>query len=259
MEKNFKLSDVEYVYPTQSSSSQCRGVDYQFLFIYDKEFDLRCVMTAGVLGVYNSQWTEVENVCHHTVAKVYINISFTNYWSSHGDLWGQIVYIPPALADLPDGFYIWAVNHKEQLVYLIPFMGTFGHLQILDTLQLAPLEGTRVYYYSKQECWAAKTAYGDFYRNQECLDCHASSYTDNIVHIIDELLSQIDLPDERIESDHQQVEYCEHQLAVFPSDHCEISGSTNEVEEFVHSFNHHTRCNIICDFIIHDKTVGYLT
>ena len=40
------------MYPPQSSSSQSRDVDYQFSpVIYDKEFDLRCSETAGVLGV----------------------------------------------------------------------------------------------------------------------------------------------------------------------------------------------------------------
>ena len=68
------------------------------------------------------------------MGKVNIDISFTNYWSSHGDIWGQVVYITRTVTELPDGFYIWAVNHREQLVSLIPFMGTFGHLQIQGTL-----------------------------------------------------------------------------------------------------------------------------
>ena len=40
VKNNVKLLDGESVYPPQSSSSQCRDVDYQFsLVIYDKEFD----------------------------------------------------------------------------------------------------------------------------------------------------------------------------------------------------------------------------
>ena len=111
---------------------------------------------------------------------------------------------------------------------------------------MALFGSTRVKYCNRQECWAAKTAYGDFYKNKECLDHHACSYTDYIVHVIDELSSQIDLPDERIESDSQQVEveYCDHQLVSPTSDRFGIAGSTNEVEEFVHSSNPYIRCNI---------------
>ena len=68
------------------------------------------------------------------------------------------------------------------------------------------------------------------------------------------------LMNRRIESDpHQaEVEYCDHQVTSFASDRCGIAGRSHKVEEFVHNSNPHTCSNIIRDFNIHDKTVGYL-
>ena len=51
-----------------------------------------------------------------------------NYWSSHGDHWGQVVHFARNDSDFPQGYYIWAVDPEDQLVSLIPFVGVLGCL-----------------------------------------------------------------------------------------------------------------------------------
>ena len=149
-----------------------------------------------------------------------MKVSFTHYWSTHGDLWGQVVYIAKNAAELSCGFYIWVVNYEEQLVSVIPFMGTLGYLQISYTLQLGFLDSTTVKYRTNQESWEAKSIYQDFYKDKACLDHHGCSYTDYITHIIDKLSAQIAEGDENAANDLPQVEvgYCDHHTDSFASD-----------------------------------------
>ena len=185
------------------SSSLYWNVGNQFLLVfYDKEFDLNFSVTAGALGG------------HNIIEENSVTISFTNYWCSHGDLWGQIVYMNPDVNEHSQGFYIWAVNHEENLVSLVPFRGILGTFQIIGTLQLALLEPTRVNYYKSQEHFAAKETYKDFHKDKHCLGHHACSYTVYMSHIIDELLSEIELLENTGESELHQLEvgYCDHQL-----------------------------------------------
>ena len=70
-------------------SSQWREANLFTFAIYDNELSLRSLVTAGDPGVaYICEGTE-----SLSVNQVMVNIAFTDHWSSHGDLWGQIAYI----------------------------------------------------------------------------------------------------------------------------------------------------------------------
>ena len=106
---------------------------------------------------------------------------------------------------------------------------------------------------------AAKTAYEDFYKNKTCLDPHGCSYTDYVVHIIDPLLSQIDLAEQSFESESPQVEveYCDHHIVSFDPDRiCNVS-SANTVKTLTQGSNSRLRYDTVRDFNIPRKTVGY--
>ena len=164
---NVEMSDCGFVYPPWGPGSQCREASYQFLLvIYDKEFHLRASMTAGVPGrVYSYQETEANNNQFYVIDQIDNNVIFINYWSTHGDLGGPIVYINQDLDELSQGFYIWAVNHKDQLVSLVPFMGTLGPFEVIGNLHLDLIESTRVCYYNSQ-LLAAKTTQAGFIRTE---------------------------------------------------------------------------------------------
>ena len=232
VKNNGEKCNHQYVYPAQDPSSQCHGVDYQFVLVcYDKEFELNFSITAGALGG------------GHSVGENSVIISFTNYWSSHGDLWGQIVFIDPDVKGRFQGSYIWAVNHEENLVSLVPFRGSLGPLEIIGTLQLTLFEHTNVKYYKRQELLAAKQTYEEFYKDINCFGHHACSYTTYMSHIIDQLLSDIELFESTGEAElHQlKVGYCDHQSGL-PAAH---GGHINNTKTFR-------------DYNIPDKTVGYL-
>ena len=179
--------------------------------MYNIRLDWKCCGTAEVLG-YSAQWTYDRWGQAQMFEKSCICVSFANYWSSHGDHWGQIVHLARKESDLPEGYYIWAVDFEEQLVSLIPFMGVLGYLQIVGTLQFGLLQSTRVQYYIADEGLLAKTVHDDFYKNESCLDHHGCSYTEYIVHIINKLSSQADLSEQKFESRSPEVrvECCDH-------------------------------------------------
>ena len=202
------------------------------------------------MGVNNNQ--------SHIMDQISDNIAFTNHWSSHGDLWGQIVHITRDITELSHGFYIWAVNHKEQLVSLVPFMGTLGPFEA--NLHMDLIESTRVSYHKSQELLAAKTAHGFFNKDKNCWGHHACSYTDYMLQIIDELLSEIQPPQNISMSEPQQVGmgYCDHQIAWLVPDRCDIIDSNREGEGLANRSSSPTNYKTFRDFNIPDKTVGYL-
>ena len=108
VENNVKIPDYEFVYPPRGPSSQCREAGYQFsLVIYDKEFNIRSLVTAGVPGgVHTYQGTGASSNQSHVMDQINDNVVFTNHWSSHGDLWGPIVHINQDIYELSHGFYI---------------------------------------------------------------------------------------------------------------------------------------------------------
>ena len=232
VKNNSEKCNHQYVYPPQDPSSQCRGVDNQFVLVcYDKEFELNFSITAGALGG------------GHSVEENGVIISFTNYRSSHGDLWGQIAFIDPDVNGRFQGSYIWAVNHEENLVSLVPFRGSLGPLEIIGTLQLTLFEHTKVKYYKSQELLAAKQTYEEFYKDIKSFGHHACSYTTYMSQIIDKLLSDIDLFESTGEAElHQlKVGYCDHQPGLPGAQ----GGHINNSKTFR-------------DYNIPDKSVGYL-
>ena len=255
-ENNVKLSNCDLMCPPWVPSSQWREANLFTFAIYDNELSLRSLVTAGDPGVaYICEGTE-----SLSVNQVMVNIAFTDHWSSHGDLWGQIAYITRDIIEFSQGFYIWAVNHREQLVSLVPFMGTLGPFRIICNLHLSLMQSTRVRYYKPQEIVAAKTAHRDFYKDKQYWDHHGCSYTQYMVNIIDELTrdktsSQVMLGEE---NQLGGAGYCDHQVNLLTGSKDEVMKDTPEGSGLVSRLYPTPNIDILRDFNLPDKTVGYL-
>ena len=242
--------------PPWFPSSQWREANLFTFAIYDNVLSLRSLVTAGDPGVaYICEGTE-----SLSVNQVMVNIAFTDHWSSHGDLWGQIAYITRDIIEFSQGFYIWAVNHREQLVSLVPFMGTLGPFRIICNLHLSLMQSTRVRYYKPQEIVAAKTAHRDFYKDKQYWDHHGCSYTQYMVNIIDELTrdktsSQVMLGEE---NQLGGAGYCDHQVNLLTGSKDEVMKDTPEGSGLVSRLYPTPNIDILRDFNLPDKTVGYL-
>ena len=108
--------------PRTTSGQGCVCDQTFFLFMYNQDFQLKCSVTAGALGEgTGGQWTATRDDQFSLRKDVSMNISFTNYWSAHGDLQGVVGYIDKNLPELSPGFHIWVVNYEELSVSLIPY------------------------------------------------------------------------------------------------------------------------------------------
>ena len=74
----------------------------------------------------------------------------------------------------------------------------------MGALQFRLLEATRVNYHTTQKVLLAKTVHDDFYKNKSCVDQHGCSYTEYMVHIIDELVFQAESADQSFGSGSSQ-------------------------------------------------------
>ena len=115
--------------------------------MYNHDFQLKCSVTAEALGVgTGGQWSSTPENQFSLRKDVSMNVSFTNYWSTHSGLQGVVVYIHKNAAGLSGGFYIWVVNYEELSVSLIPFNGVLGYLYISHTVGFSGLHYNQIPY-----------------------------------------------------------------------------------------------------------------
>ena len=101
----------------------CDVGPYFSLAIYNTLNEVRHICASGILGEKSTdQWDFYKSSQSYAVKSSGIKLSFTYYWSTHGDQLGQVVFDNDS--DITHSYCIWSVTQREQLLTLT-FHGQF--------------------------------------------------------------------------------------------------------------------------------------